>query len=62
MTQEVKCYSKEKNIFAATPPLEAQKLLFSMAVAEGLGRVKGEREKGLQLGFVDVRRVLLRTG
>ena len=33
--------SKDKNILAATPPLEAQKLLFSMAVTEGIGYEAG---------------------
>ena len=56
VAQQVKYNSKEKNIFAATPPLEAQKLLFSMAVTEGVGYNRGEREKGLKLGFIDVRR------
>ena len=35
VAQQVKYNSKEKNIFAATSPLETQKLLFSMAVTEG---------------------------
>ena len=56
VAQQVKYSSKEKNIFAATPPLEAQKLLFSMAVTEGIGCQRGEREKGLKLGFIDIYR------
>ena len=56
VAQQVKYHSKEKNIFAATPPLEAQKLLFSMAVTEGVGFRKGEREHGLKLAFIDVKR------
>ena len=32
VAQQIKYISKEKRIFAATPPLEAQKLLFSMVV------------------------------
>ena len=56
VAQQVKYNSKEKNIFAATPPLEAQKLLFSMAVTEGIGFQKGEKEKGMKLAFVDVKR------
>ena len=56
MAQQVKYNSKEKNIFAATPPLEAQKILFSMAVTEGIGYKKGETEKGMKLAFVDVKR------
>ena len=53
---QVKYKSKEKNIFAATPPLEAQKVLFSMAVTEGIGYQRGERECGLKLAFIDVKR------
>ena len=51
VAQQVKYQSKEKNLFAATPPLEAQKLLFSMAVTESVGFHKGEREHGLKTGF-----------
>ena len=54
VAQQVKYHSKEKNIFAATPPLEAQKLLFAMAVTEGVGFKQGEREHGLKLAFIDV--------
>ena len=44
-----------EDLFAPTPPLEALKLLMSMAVTEGLGwdRVK---EYGMKLEFIDVRR------
>ena len=56
VAQQVKYISGEKNIFAATPPLEAQKLLFSMAVTEGIGYKRGEREMGLKLAFIDVKR------
>ena len=56
MAQQIKHHSKDKNIFAATPPLEAQKLLFSMAVTEGVGFKRGEREHGLKLAFIDVKR------
>ena len=43
VAQQIKHNSKEKNIFAATPPLETNKFLFSMAVAEGIGFRRGER-------------------
>ena len=56
VAQQVKYNSKEKNIFAATPPLEAQKLLFAMAVTEGVGYKAGEREHGMKLAFIDVKR------
>ena len=36
VAQQIKYNSKEKNSFAATPPSEAQKLLLSMAVTEGV--------------------------
>ena len=54
VAQQVKYNSKEKNIFAATPPLEAQKLLCAMAVTEGVGFKQGEREHVLKLAFIDV--------
>ena len=54
VAQQVKYNSKETNIFAATPPLEAQKLLFAMAVTEGVGYKQGVREHGLKLAFIDV--------
>ena len=56
MAQRIKYISKEKNIFAATPPLEAQKLLLSMAVTEGVGFKRGERENWSQLAFIDAKR------
>ena len=56
MAQQVIYRSKEKNIFAAAPLSEAQKMLLSMAAAEGMGYMKGEREKELKFGCVDVRR------
>ena len=43
-------------LFAATPPLDAKKMLFSMAVTEGVLHEQGERHKGMKLGFIDVRR------
>ena len=44
------------DLFAATPPLEAKKILFSMAVTEGIGYCKSRRDKGLKMDFIDVRR------
>ena len=35
---------KREDLFAATPPLEALKILLSLAVTEGVGYRKGERE------------------
>ena len=51
VAQQNKYNSKEQNIFAATPPLEAQKLLFSMAATEGVGYKRGEREKMSGVGY-----------
>ena len=51
VARHIKYNSKEKNRFAATPPLEAQTLLFSMAVAEGVGFKRGKRQRGLKLVF-----------
>ena len=47
---------KREDLFAATPPLEAKKALFSMAVTEGIGFKRGHRERGMKLDFTDVRR------
>ena len=44
------------DIFAATPPLEEKKLLFSWAVTEGVGYEKGKKKEGMKLDFSDVRR------
>ena len=42
------------DLFAATPTLEAKKLLFSASIAEGLGFHQGRRESGMQIDFIDV--------
>ena len=47
---------KREDLFAATPPLEAKKMLFSMAVTEGIGYQEGQRVRGKCLDFIDVRR------
>ena len=52
VAQEVKT-SKNDELFAATPPLEAKKMLLSMAVTEGIGFGKGYVKK---VDFIDVRR------
>ena len=44
------------DLFAATPPLECKKMLFSMAVTEGIGYQRGKRNQGKVLDFIDVRR------
>ena len=47
---------KREDLFAATPPLEAKKILMSLAVTEGVGYQRGNKEKGQKLDFIDVRR------
>ena len=37
VAQELRCNSWVDDLFAATPPLEAKNILFSMAVTEGIG-------------------------
>ena len=56
LAKQLKYLSNEKSPFAATPPLEAQKILFSMAVTESIGFKKGQKNKGLKLDFIDIRR------
>jgi hypothetical protein len=55
VAKEIKI-SKREDLFAATPPLEAKKALFSMAVTEGIGHTRGRKEEGMKIDFVDVRR------
>jgi len=50
VAKEIKM-DKREDLFAATPPLEAKKILFSMAVTDN-----GNRAKPLKLDFIDVRR------
>ena len=47
---------KREDLFAATPPLEALKMLFSLAVTEGVGYERGQRYHGMKLDFIDVKR------
>lgn len=56
MAQEVNQGKKREDLFAATPPLEANKTLFSLAVTEGRGYKRGMKKKGKKLDFIDVRR------
>ena len=46
---------KRDDLFVATPPLEAQKLLMSFAVTSGVG-YNSSKSKGMKLDFIDVRR------
>ena len=55
VAKEIKI-NKRDDLFAATPPIEALKMLLSAAVTEGKGYRKGNREGGMKLEFIDVRR------
>ena len=48
--------NKREDLFAATPPLEAKKLLFSLAMTAGVAYELGNRKRGYKLDFIDVRR------
>ena len=50
---------KRDDLFAATPPLEAKKALFSFAMTEGIGWRTGHKDAGMKLDFIDVRRAYL---
>ena len=56
VAQELKRTSIVEDLFAATPPLEAKKILFSMAVTEAIGFEANDRQGGMKLDFIDVRR------
>ncbi len=47
---------KRQDLFAATPPIEAVKMLLSMAVTEGIGYQRNKWKSGKKLDFIDVRR------
>ena len=55
VAQEIK-WDKREDLFAATPPLEAKKMLLSWAVTEGIGYEKGKESQGMKIDFIDVRR------
>jgi len=52
---EFKC-DKREDLFAATPPVEAKKLLLALAMTEGYGYDAKGRAHDLMLDFIDVRR------
>jgi len=49
-------HERDSAMFAATPPLEANKLLYSLATTEGVGYNEGDREGGMCLMFIDIKR------
>ena len=55
VAKEIKV-SKNEDLFAAAPPLEAKKALFALAVTEGIGYRRGNHKKGMKLDFIDVKR------
>ena len=56
VAQELKRTGLIEDLFAATPPLEAKKILFSMAVTEGIGFIGNDKVNGMKMDFIDVRR------
>ena len=54
MTKEIKRDTRD-DLFAATPPLEAKKMLFSLAVTDVYGFIKN-RSSGIKLDFIDIKR------
>ena len=47
---------RSQDLCAATPPLEAKKILLSMAMTEGIGFRRGQAHQGMMLDFIGVRR------
>ena len=52
---------KRLDLFAATPPLEAKKALFSAAVTEGIGYKRGDWQSGMKLDFIDISRAFFQA-
>jgi hypothetical protein len=46
---------KREDLFAATPPLEALKILLSLALTEGIGYAKGREEERMKVEFIDIK-------
>ena len=60
MAKEIK-KDKREDLFAATPPLEALKVLLSLAMTEGIGYERGREEDGVKLEFIDIKRAYLQA-
>ncbi len=56
VAKQLKIHCTEKSPFAATPPLETQKLFFSLAVTDGYGRNVTKTEQGMKMDSIDIRR------
>ena len=55
VAKEIKKDNRD-DLFAATPPLEALKMLMSMAMTEGVGYERGKETEGMKLEFIDIKR------
>ena len=49
------------DLLAATPPLEAKKLIFSYAVTEGIGYLEGKKKEGMKIDFIDISRAFFQA-
>ena len=57
MAQEIKANDIYRDdLFAATPPLEAKKMLFSLAATKGIGYFGSDTASGMKIEFIDIRR------
>ena len=50
-----------QDLFAATPPLDAETMLISMAVTQGVGHTGEDRDKGMCLDFIDISRAFFQA-
>ena len=58
MAKEIQTYTDD-DLCAATPPLEANKMLTSMAVTEGIGSESDRPREGMKIDSIEVRRAYL---
>ena len=58
MAQEIKTDNR-LDLFAATPPTEAKKMLISMAVTSGIGCTGNDRGAGMCIHFIDISQAFL---
>ena len=57
VAKEIKT-DKRQDLFAATPPIEALRILMSMAVTQGIG-YSDRRESGMNIDVIDFKRAYL---
>ena len=48
-------------MFAATPPIEAMKMLLPAAITEGVGYDRGREDKGMTFEFIDINKAYLQA-